>query len=298
VSKKNDKAEKSPSSDASTTTDAAGVSAAPAPALPGGATAVAELPGPVPERFDPSDVLGGIRVEVPEHNRLKTRRYFCGVKKIVTHGGKSWDLSRFQLDVNVGMISFRSETFAWRGKGDLAQQVFRSGAICDLTDEDIRAFRRKVATLHIEIKTGVDKRTNQEIVTGFRGPIDTTDGGSVTKHPNGVMEQHPPARIPGRLHGPEIPLLQMLSIVPAHVVEDEGHLNGAVMTLAMAREMVRKAEEEEQKRLLDPDAYFEAGRGGLLESKTGPADRDPELLRNLNTLTPGGGKVEGGYLGG
>lgn len=238
--------------------------------------------------FQANDPLAGIVVKTPETNLAKTRRYFAGIKKMPDKS-----LDRFQLRVGVGSVVFSSQTFAWKGKGDLAEQVFRAGAVCDLTDDQVREVREKLRYLYLRLAKAEDE-DGQEFITGLQ-IIDASDSGSITKNPDGSINKHPVHEKMGILRGDEIPLVNILSFVPAASIEE---FDGQVMTLEQARKIVAEAEAEEAKLLQDPVGYMESGKGGLLEKKAGKSKESAQEAKRLRGLasTDGSKKAEGGYL--
>lgn len=239
----------------------------------------------IPEATRPS-ILDDVEVKIPAHAATKTRKYICGIRK-------RGDTAHLEFQIRVGPVCFPTETFEWEGKGESAKQVFKKGAIYDLTDAQVEEVKAKIQHRYIRRIRGKDKNGP---ITGCVD-IDASDGGSMTIDPkNQERIRHPAARNDARLNGDEEPLKNLIFMEPCY---DNPKLGGRVVTVADLKAMLAEAEIEEQRMLSGDNAVFEAesGKGGKLEKLAGrAAERDAKMLNAMNT-TDGKKKADGGYLG-
>lgn len=233
-------------------------------------TATSEPTKPETTQTSMGGLLDGIVVTEPSQVVANTRKYFCGVKG---------DLVRQDVRFNVGPACFCKETFAWKGEGENAQQIFRDGSIVTLSDQEVAEIREKLRYRYArptKHKTG--HVTFQE--------IEASDGGDCG--PNGV-DPRPAKFLPQRLQKGDFPLKALLVFHP--VVDDLR--NGRAFTVADAKKLLQDAMDEEARILQGGTAVFEEGKDGKL----------PAYLRELATVTANTGPVDlsvggmGGYIG-
>lgn len=245
---------------------------------------------------EPGGLLDDAQVPVakPENYAAKTRKYLCGIAvpldlQRLDKYGHPTGKPLFEFHIGIGPAVFCTETFAWRGRGDDAKQVFRDGAIAILSEAQVKDVQTKAQFRYIRRIKDADGNIN-----GIQD-IDCSDGGSYDPK-TGIRTK--PVRVEGRLRGDETPLKQLLVFEP--IYENE-KLGGRTVTVEDLKQMLAEAQAEEQRLLEGNDAIFEAesGRGGKLEKKSSSkaAERDPKLAHTLSTGTEKR-KPEAGFIPG
>jgi len=240
------------------------------------------------EAIRPS-ILDEVAVVVPSSAVSKTRKYVCGIRK-------REDTEHLEFQIRVGPVCFATETFEWDGKGENAKQIFKKGAVYDLTDEQVAEIKMKISTRYLRKVRGKDKNGP---ITGVVD-IDASNSGSLSIDPvTQERTNHPSTRDNSRLHGTEEPLKNLVFMEPCF---ENPKLGGRVVTVADLKMMLEEAETEENRLRDGKDSIFEmeSGKGGKLEKKTElagrAAARDEKSLKTMST-TDGKSKAEGGYLG-
>ena len=235
-----------------------------------------------------SSILDAVEVKVPEAHRLKTKKYICGIRHLP-------DTKHLEFQIRIGPVCFASETFRWEGKGEHAKQVFREGAIYDLTDAQVEEIKAKIQYRYLRkyVKKG---KNDERVVTGV-ADIDVSDGGAILVDDKGVQTHRNAQVLGGKLNGDETPLKNLIFMEPCY---DNPKLGGRTVTVEDLRKMLEEAEREAA-RETSGDVTFEemeSGKGGKLEKKSLAGRAEPRDLGTAVKLstTDGKRKAEGGYI--